>query len=67
MELHAFAQEKSVGFFIGRNLPTVRQVGDDGLTTVARVASNQVVIHTALGTHVGCRARLVHVKVRWST
>src|SRR5215510_6781489 len=67
MELHAFAQEKSIGFFIGRDFPTVRQVGDDGLATVAWVASNQVVIHTALGTHVGCRTRLMHVKVRWGT
>src|SRR5439155_7119463 len=67
MELHTLAQEKGVGFFIGRDLPTVCQVGDDGLTTVAWVAANQVVIHAALRTHVGCRARLMHVKMRWGT
>src|SRR5262249_57017381 len=67
VELHALAQEKSISFFIGRDLPTVRQVGDDALPTVAWVASNQVVIHTALGTHVGCRARLMHIKECWGT
>ena len=53
MEFYTLAQQKGVGLFIGRDLPTVRQVGNDALTTITRVAANQVVIHAALRTHVG--------------
>ena len=67
MEGHTLAQQKGVGLLVGRDLPTMREVRDNRLSTVARIAANQVVIHAALGTHVGRRARLMHVKVRWGT
>src|SRR5262249_50049824 len=38
MELDAFAQEEGVGLAVLGDLPAVRQVRDDGLAAVARVA-----------------------------
>ena len=64
VEGHAFAQEEGVGLAVGGNLPTVRQVRDDRLAAVERVAADQVVVHAALRAHVGHGAGLVHVEVR---
>ena len=49
----ALAQEERVGFAVLGNLPTVCQVRNDGLATIAWVTPNQVVIHRPLGVYVG--------------
>jgi hypothetical protein len=67
VEVHTFPEEKGVGLAIRRNLPTVREVWDNGLPTVQRVTADQVIVHTALGPHIGDGPRLVHIKMRWRT
>src|SRR5262249_35812236 len=61
----AFAEEKRVGLIIRRNLPTVGEVRDNGPPTVHRVAADEIIVHTALGAHIGYGSRLVHIKVCW--
>src|SRR4029453_5744143 len=67
VELHAFAQEKRVGLAIRGNLPTMRQIGNDGLAAVQRIAPDEVIVHRPLRPHVGDRAGLVDIKMRWGT
>jgi hypothetical protein len=67
VKVHTFPEEKGVSLAIRRNLPTVREVWDNGLPTVDRVTADQVIIHTALGPHIGDGPRLVHIKMRWRT
>jgi hypothetical protein len=62
VKLHAFAQEKRVGFAVFSYVPTVRQVGDDGLPAVPGITPDQVIIHTAL--HPDAGTLLMHIKVR---
>ena len=45
----------------------MRQVRDDGLATVQRIAPDQIVIHTALRAHVVHGARLMDIEVRRGT
>src|SRR5882762_1289999 len=42
----------------------MREIGDDGLATVARIAPNQVIEHAALSADVADSARLMHVEMR---
>src|SRR6202045_3621499 len=42
----------------------MRQIGDDGLATVAWITPDQVVEHAALSADVADRARLMHVEMR---
>src|SRR5262249_21241837 len=42
VEFHALTEKKRIGFAIWRDLPTVRQVRDDGLATVQRIAPDQI-------------------------
>ena len=67
VKVHAFPEEKGVGLAIRGNLPTVREVWNDGLPTVHWIPSDQVIVHTALSSHVGHGPRLVHIKMRWRT
>src|SRR5262249_14633372 len=67
VKFDAFTQEERVRLAVRRNLPTVRQVWNDGLATITRVTPDQVVIHGPLCAHVGDGARLVHIKVRRGT
>src|SRR5262249_20681331 len=62
VKLHAFAQKKRVGFAIFGHLPTVRQVGDDGLSAVAWVTPDEIVIHAELHDR---GALLMHIEMRW--
>ena len=64
VELHALAQEERVGLAVLGDLPAMRQIGDDGLAAVARIAPDQVVEHAALGAEIVDRAGLVHVEMR---
>ncbi len=64
VELHALAQMERVGLAVLGDLPAMRQVGDDRLAAVARIAPDQVVEHAALRAEVVDRARLVHVEMR---
>ena len=52
VEFHPLAQEEGIGLAIGRNLPTVREVWDNGLAAVYRITPDEVVIHAALHAHV---------------
>src|SRR6201987_4435041 len=42
----------------------MRQIGDDGLATVARIAPNQVVEHAPLSADIADSARLMHIEMR---
>src|SRR5882757_6713551 len=64
MELHALAEVERVGLAVLADFPAVRQVGDDGLAAVARIAPHQVVEHAALAAQAVDRTRLVEVEVR---
>ena len=64
VELHALAQVERVGLAVLGDLPAMRQIGDDGLAAVARIAPDQVVEHAALGADVADGARLMHVEMR---
>ena len=64
VELHALAQVESVGLAVLGDLPAVRQVGNDGLARIARVAPHQVVEHAALAAQAVDRARLMKVEMR---
>ena len=64
MELHALAQVEGVGLAVLRDLPAVRQVRDDRLARIARIAPHQIVVHAALAAEAVDRARLVEVEVR---
>src|SRR5262245_48793175 len=59
----ALAQEEGVGFAVLGNLPTVCQVRNDGLATIAWVTPNQVIVHAALGVYIDVGTRLVHIKM----
>src|SRR5262249_40739486 len=59
---HPLTQEKRIGSAVLRNLPTVGQVGDDGLPAVSGVTPDQVITHAALHTYAG--ARLMHIEGR---
>ena len=64
VKLHALAQVERVGLAVFGNFPAMRQVGDDGLAAVARIAPDQVVEHASLGADVADGARLMHVEMR---
>jgi len=64
VELHPLAQHEGIGLAVLGDVPAVRQVGDDGLAAVARVASDQVVELHRLRRQAVDRARLVHVEMR---
>ena len=64
VELHALAQKERVGLAVLGDLPAMRQIGDDGLAAVARIAPDQVVEHAALRAQAVDGARLVHVEMR---
>src|SRR5262245_39200648 len=53
VKFDAFPQEEGVRLAVLRNLPTVRQVWNDGLTTITGVTPDQIVVHAALRAHVG--------------
>jgi hypothetical protein len=63
VKFNALAQEECVGFPVLGNLPTVCQVRNDGLATIAWVTPNQVIVHAALGVYIGVGAGLVHIKM----
>src|SRR5471030_109691 len=65
MELDALAQVEGVGLAVLGDLPAMRQVGDDSLAAVARIAPHQIVEHAALAAQAVDRARLVKVEMRW--
>jgi hypothetical protein len=60
----AFAQEKRVSSGVLGNLPTVCQVGDDGLPTITRVPPEQVVKPAALRENVDALLMRVEVGLR---
>ena len=62
VELHTLAQKEGIGLAVRRNLPALRQVWNDRLT-VQRMTPDQVVVHGALGRHVGHGAGLMHVEM----
>ena len=64
MELDTLAQVKNVGLAVLRDFPAMRQIGDDGLATVARITPDQVVEYAALSADVADRARFMHVEMR---
>src|SRR5580700_3896002 len=64
VELDALAQVKRVGLGVLGDFPAMRQIGDDGLATVARITPSQVVEHAALSADVADRARLMLVEMR---
>src|SRR5262249_15077810 len=64
VELDTLAQVKRVGLAVLGDFPAMRQIGDDGLATVARITPDQVVKHAALSADVADRARLMHVEMR---
>src|SRR5271165_5221117 len=64
VELDTLAQVKRVGLAVLRDFPAMRQIGDDGLATVARITPDQVVEHAALSADVADSARLMHVEMR---
>ena len=64
VELHALAQVERVGLAVLGDFPAMRQIGDDGLAAVARIAPDQVVEHASLGADVADGARLMHVEMR---
>src|SRR6516164_6728993 len=53
-----------VGLAVLGDLPAMRQVGDDRLAAVARVAPDQVVEHASLGAQVEDGSGLVHIEMR---
>ena len=55
---------EGVGLAVLGDLPAMRQVGDDGLAAVARIAPDQVVEHAALAAQAVDRAGLMHVEMR---
>src|SRR5262249_29121145 len=64
MELHTLAQEERVGLAVFADFPTMRQIGDYGLATVARVAADQIVEHACLGTEIVEGTGLMHIGMR---
>src|SRR5215813_14142330 len=66
MELHPLAQEECVGLGVLGYLPTMREIGDDGLAAVARIVPDEVVEHAALCAEAVDRAGLVYIEVRWA-
>jgi hypothetical protein len=64
VELHALTQVEGVGLAVLGDFPAVRQVGDDGLARIARVAPDQVVEHAGLAAQTVDRTGLVEVEVR---
>src|SRR4029077_3882463 len=64
MELDALAQVKRVGLAVLGDFPAMRQIGDDGLATVARISPDQVVEHATLSADVADSARLMHIEMR---
>ncbi|MER2603222.1 MAG: hypothetical protein ABTR27_12790, partial [Candidatus Competibacter phosphatis] len=64
MELHVLAQHERVGLVVLRDFPAMREVGNDGLAAVARIAPNEVVEHAALAAEAVDRAGLVEVEMR---
>ena len=61
------AQKERIGFAIWRDLPTVRQVWDDGLAAVQRITPDQIVVHTAIACpyYSRCPTDVDIEKVRW--
>ena len=55
---------EGVGLAVLGDLPAMREIGDDGLAAVARVAPDQVVEHAALAAQAVDRAGLMHVEMR---
>src|SRR5260370_6752180 len=64
VELDALAQVKRIGLGVPGDFPAMRQIGDDGLATVARITPNQVVEHAALSADLPDGARLMHIEMR---
>jgi hypothetical protein len=64
VELHLLAQHEGIGLAVLGDLPAVRQVGNDGLAAVARIAPHQVVEHATLAAQAVDGARLMEVEVR---
>src|SRR5260370_30283412 len=64
VELDTLVQVKRVGLAVLRDFPAMRQIGDDGLATVARVTPDQCVEHAALSADVADSARLMYVEMR---
>ena len=64
VKLNVFAQQEGVGLAVLGDLPAMRQIGDDGLTAVARVAPDQIVEHASHCTEVEDGAGLVEVEMR---
>ena len=63
MEQDVLAQEERVGFAVLGDLPAVREIRDDGLAAVARIAADEIVEHAALAAQIINGARLMHVEV----
>src|SRR6516165_11468588 len=63
MELDALAQVKGVGLAVVGDFPAMRQIGDDGLATVARITPNQVVEHATLSADIADSARLMDIEM----
>ncbi len=63
-ELDALAQQEGVGLAVLGDLPAMRQIGDDGLAAVARVAPDQIVEHASHRTEIENGAGLVEVEMR---
>ena len=64
MKLNVIAQKEGVGFAVLGDLPAMRQIGDDGLTAIARVVADQIVKHASHCTEVEDGAGLVEVEMR---
>jgi len=65
VELRILAQEESVGLAVLGDLPAVRQIGDDRLAAVARVAADQIVEHASHHPEVEEGTGLMKVEMGW--
>src|SRR5205807_6167776 len=64
VELDTLTQVKCVGLAVLGDFPAMRQIGDDGLATVARITPDQIVERAALSADIADGAGLMHIEMR---
>src|SRR5262249_53054489 len=64
VELDTLAEVKCVGLGVLCDFPAMRQIGNDGLATVARITPDQVVEHAALSADIAASAGVMHINMR---
>src|SRR4051812_22588931 len=63
MPQHTLAQKKRIGLAITGDVPAMRQVRNNGLAAVTRIATDEVVEHAGLRAQTVDCARLMHVEM----